>query len=166
MHQAASKQQIMKSLFILPVSLLLTLTLAAQPAGVPRNGGFGGSQTGRMYGKVVDSLSGKGIDAVSVQLVSTKFDMARRQRKDTILTGMLTPANGNFSLENIPLMGDYTIRISAIGYKTLNKKVSFLTPEMQKKLIWCSSPVIMTGKGRLLLIICGMQFKLKRGILQ
>lgn len=127
-----------KATLTLLMAVVASLSLTAQPAGMPRGaggGGFGGAQTGRLYGKVIDSASKKGIDAVSVQLVSSKFDMATRQRKDTIIAGMLTAANGNFSLENVPMMGDYRIRISAIGYQPYEKKVSFLTPEMQKKLM-------------------------------
>ena len=118
---------------------ILSSTLAlAQPMGGGRMGAgmpMGAGQTGRFYGKVLDSTTGKPLDAVSVQIVSSKFDMAKKQRKDTILSGMLTPANGDFSLENVPMMGDYRIRISAIGYVTLEQKVSFLTAEMQQKLM-------------------------------
>ena len=129
----------MKQFVSLFLTLFLSTLLFAQPGGMrPGTGGgagMGAGQTGRMYGKIIDSASGKPLDAASVQLVSSKFDMATRQRKDTILTGMLTPANGDFSLENIPVMGDYRIRISAIGFKPLERKVSFLSPETQKKLM-------------------------------
>lgn len=115
--------------------LCFTLSLLAQPAGMSR-GGFGGGmgQSGRFYGKIVDAGSGKGIPAASLQLVSTKFNPATRKMADTILTGQLTPNNGDFSLENIPVMGDYKLRISAIGYKPYDQKVSFLTKEQQEKL--------------------------------
>jgi outer membrane receptor protein involved in Fe transport len=95
---------------------------------------MGMGQNGRFYGKIVDAASGKGIDASSVQLVTAKFDPVKKQRKDTIINGMLTQPNGDFSLENVPFMGDYRIKVSAIGYKELEQKVSFLTPEMQKKI--------------------------------
>jgi outer membrane receptor protein involved in Fe transport len=115
--------------------LTLTLSLHAQPPGVGR-GGFGGGmgQTGRFYGKIVDASNGKSIPGVSVQLVSSKFNPATRKMADTILTGQLTPNNGNFSLENIPMMGDYKLKITAIGYKPYEEKVSFLTKEQSEKL--------------------------------
>lgn len=126
----------------LPFTLLLTVCISAMVMAQPPGGGrmgasmpMGAGQTGRFYGKILDSLSGKPLVAASVQLISSKFDMVKKQRKDTIITGMLTLANGDFSLENVPLMGDYRIRISAIGYETLEQKVSFLSPEVQQKLM-------------------------------
>lgn len=126
----------MKYSFFLALFLGSVLFSSAQPFGGGRGmQGFGSGQTGRFYGKIVDSLSGKPIDAASVQLVSSQFNMATRQRKDTIINGMLTKANGDFSIENVPMMGDYRLRVTAIGYKTLEKRISFLTPELQKKLM-------------------------------
>ncbi len=122
--------------FLLAISFCIsTFSVFAQPMGGMGRGMGGASQTGRFYGKVLDSTTNKPMDAVSVELIASKFDMAKRQRKDTILTGMLSQPNGDFSLENVPVMGDYRIRIMAIGYKTIEKKISFLTPEQQKKLM-------------------------------
>ncbi|HSC52908.1 MAG TPA: TonB-dependent receptor [Phnomibacter sp.] len=128
----------MKIRIFLLASLFASVLANAQTMGGGRGGMQGGAgmgQTGRFYGKVVDSASGKPIDAVSIQLMASKFDMVKKQRKDTMITGMLTPANGNFTLENIPLMGDYTLRITAIGYKQVDKKVSFFTLAQQKQLM-------------------------------
>lgn len=115
--------------------LTITLSLQAQPPGVGR-GGFGGGmgQTGRFYGKIVDAASGKSISGASIQLVTSKFNQATRKMADTVLTGQLTPNNGNFSLENVPMMGDFRLKISAIGYKPYEEKVSFLSKEQQEKL--------------------------------
>jgi len=98
-------------------------------------GGGGGMQAGRFYGKVVDTKTGKGIDATSVQLVSSKFDFVTRAKKDTVINGQLTESNGDFSLDNVPFMGDYTLKISAIGYKTVERKVSFLTADQQQRIM-------------------------------
>lgn len=124
-----------KARTVLTLALLYAHTLLAQFPGA--GGGFGGGmgQNGTFYGKVVDAANGKGIGSVSVQLVSTRFNMATRKATDTLLAGQLTPSNGNFSLENIPVMGDYKLRISAIGYKPYEEKVSFLAPEQQQKLM-------------------------------
>jgi outer membrane receptor protein involved in Fe transport len=117
------------------ISCFISVSLMAQPPGVG-GGGMGGGmgQSGRFYGKIVDAAGGKPVPAASIQLVSSKFNMAQRKMTDTILTGQLTPNNGDFSLENIPLMGDYKLVISAIGYKPYTQKVSFLTKEQQDKL--------------------------------
>lgn len=116
------------------VATLLTCQLVAQPMGGGGRPGMGMAQNGRFYGKIVDANSGKGIDASSVQLIASKFDAASKKRMDTIINGMLTQANGDFSLENVPFMGDYRLKITAIGYKIIEQKISFLTPDMQKKI--------------------------------
>src|SRR5690606_15661136 len=99
-----------------------SLTIAQQPNGM-NNRAAGVS--GRFYGKIVDSITKKPIDATSVQLYQTRMDSVTRQRKDVIVTGMLTQANGDFSLENVPVMGQYILRISGIGFKPYEKSVSF-----------------------------------------
>lgn len=125
---------------LLTILICLPVTaLFAQPTGRGMGSGrsgFGGgmAQTGRFYGKIVDAANGKGIPAASIQIISSKFNPALRKMTDTLLTGQLTPNNGDFSLESIPIMGDYKLRISAIGYKPYEQKVSFLTKEQQEKL--------------------------------
>jgi len=120
---------------------LFSLMLAGASAqmgmgGGNRGGGAGmAMQNGRFYGKVVDQKTNKPIDASSIQLITTKFDFATRSRKDSTINGQLTEANGDFSLDNVPFMGEYRLKISAIGYKTLEQKISFLTPEQQKKMM-------------------------------
>lgn len=98
-------------------------------------GGGGAMPNGRFYGKIVDSKTNKPMDAVSVQLVTTKFDRVKMTRKDTTINGQLTSSNGDFSLENVPMMGDYHLKITAIGFKSIDQKVSFLTPDQQQKVM-------------------------------
>jgi hypothetical protein len=86
----------MKKLLVFALIVLgCILTSDAQFSG-GRQGGAGMSM-GRFYGKILDSKSNKGIDAASVQLIQSKFDTVSRKRKDTIISGMLTKANGDFS---------------------------------------------------------------------
>ena len=80
---------------------------------------------GRFYGKVIESLTGKGVDAASVQLIQSKFDTVSKKRTDAIINGMLTRANGEFSLENVPLFGQFKLKITAIGFKTIEQAVKF-----------------------------------------
>lgn len=80
---------------------------------------------GRFYGRIVDAMTGKGIDAASIQLFSSVFDTLTHTKKDTIISGMLTRKSGEFSMENLPIMGRYRLSITAIGYKTLEQPVSF-----------------------------------------
>ena len=97
-------------------------------AGGGRRGGFGGGQAaniGHFYGKVVDAKTDKGMDGVSIQLVQSKFDTVTRKRKDSVIAGMITGRKGDFSLENLPIFGNYRLKITAIGYLTYEQKVAF-----------------------------------------
>jgi len=38
---------------------------------------------------------------------------------------VITENNGDFSLENLPIFGNFKLKISAIGYKAIEKQVSF-----------------------------------------
>ena len=87
--------------------------------------GQGQQMTGRMYGKIIDSIYEKPIEAASVQLIQNKMDSATKKRKDVIISGMLTKPNGEFSLENIPMFGMFKLKITAIGFKTIEKTVGF-----------------------------------------
>jgi outer membrane receptor protein involved in Fe transport len=105
--------------------LLLTLSAAAQMPGINR----GGQQiTGRFYGRVVDAAN-KGIEAASIVLVQERMDSATKQRKEQVVGGMLTKPNGDFSLENVPVMGRYKLRITGIGYKPYEQPVAFERPK-------------------------------------
>jgi len=93
--------------------------------GRPAGGGGQNMNMGHFYGKIVDSKTNKGIEAVSIQLIQNKFDTVTKQRKDVVIDGMLTTKSGNFSLENLPIMGNFKLKITAIGYKTIEQKVAF-----------------------------------------
>ncbi len=95
------------------------------PGGGARRGGGQIPAIGHFYGKIVDNKTNKGIEAASIQLIGSKLDSATRKRKDTILSGMLTRANGDFSLDNLPIIGQFRLVITAIGYKTVEQKVQF-----------------------------------------
>jgi outer membrane receptor protein involved in Fe transport len=115
----------MKYLF-LTFLWMSTLALQAQmPAGANRGAGAAQSMTGRMYGKLVDAKTGKGIDAASVQMIQSKFDTVSRTRKDVVIAGMLTSRTGEFALEGLPLYGNMKLKITAIGYKTIDQKAAF-----------------------------------------
>jgi outer membrane receptor protein involved in Fe transport len=106
------------------MGILLTFSALAQVPGMNR----GGQQiSGRFYGRVVDA-SKKGIEAASVLLVQDRLDSATKQRKEQVVGGMLTQPNGDFSIENIPVMGRYRLRITGIGYKAHEQAVAFERP--------------------------------------
>ncbi len=110
-----------------PVLLLSLVLLSLMAFSQPGGGRPGGGQmpTGRFYGKVVEAKSGKPIEYASVQLIQNKMDTATKKRKETIVSGMLTKANGEFSLENVPVMGQSKLRITVVGFKSYEQAVSF-----------------------------------------
>src|SRR5437764_10192937 len=108
----------MRKFLFTATALLVSAILFAQPPGGGNRGGMAQQLNGAVYGKVLDSITGKPIEAASVQLVQTKFDTASKKRKEVGVGGMLTRANGQFSIEGIPLMGQYKLKISAIGFKS------------------------------------------------
>ncbi|MCW3074013.1 MAG: hypothetical protein JWP69_1082 [Flaviaesturariibacter sp.] len=106
---------------------LFSLTAIAQMPGGGRPSG-GQEMTGRFYGRVVDAAN-KGIEASSVVLVTSRMDTATKQRKEVVVGGMLTAANGDFSIENVPAMAQYKLRVTGIGYQQLEQTVAFERPK-------------------------------------
>lgn len=115
----------MKNIYILISFLMIQTSLLAQipPTVAARMGGANMNQ-GHFYGKIVDANK-KGIDGVTLQIKGTKFDPATKKTSEVILGTMLTSANGDFSFENLPLMGNFKLSISCIGYKKLEKQLNF-----------------------------------------
>lgn len=108
---------------------LLSLATVAQnrPAG-SGGGRMGNVPNGRFYGRVVDAAN-KGVEAASVVLVTQRYDSVSKQRKEAVVGGQLTAANGDFSIENVPVFAQYTLRITGIGYKKFEQKVQFQRPQ-------------------------------------
>ncbi len=82
------------------------------------NGGAAGRQMpkmGKMYGKVIDDKSGKPVDEASVTLL----------QGGKLVQGGITEANGEFSLESLPMMGQFELVISALGYKDYRQTAAF-----------------------------------------
>ena len=118
----------MKKIFALALfSTMMSISFGQMPGGFQRSGQQGQMPTGRFYGKIVDAAN-KGIDAVSVVLVTTKMDTATKKPKEVIVGGMLTTNTGDFSVESVPLMGKYKLKITGIGYKPVEKPVAFEMP--------------------------------------
>jgi len=114
------------------IAILFILTALAAygaMAQMPGSGrgmmGGGNMNLGHFYGKVLESTSGKPLEAASVQLIQNKFDSISKKRKDVVVSGMLTTKKGEFSLENLPVMGAYKLKITAIGFKPIEQKVNF-----------------------------------------
>ena len=119
----------MKKLLVLFVLNLLFLGAYAQFPGGARPGGFaaGGQNMniGHFYGKLVDSKTNKAIEAVTVQLLGNKFDTVNKKMKEVTLNTAITKPNGDFSFDNLPVFGNFKLKLSAIGYKSVEKPINF-----------------------------------------
>ncbi|NML23736.1 TonB-dependent receptor [Pseudoflavitalea sp. G-6-1-2] len=74
---------------------------------------------GRLYGKVVDGKTGKGIDAASIRLYLLSG------AGDSLAGGMLTRQNGDFSIDQLNAADSFRLQITAIGYKEISQTVAF-----------------------------------------
>lgn len=109
-------------LLLIGVSFLFIDNVNAQMPG----GGRGQQMNvGHFYGKIIESATGKPLEGASVQLVQNKMDTATKKKRDFVLTVKLSDKKGEFSLENLPVMGAFRLKISAIGFKAYDEKASF-----------------------------------------
>lgn len=113
--------------FLLFASLLFNSQpiFAQMPAGRPGEGRSQNFNMGHLYGKVVDSKTGKGIDGASLQLLSNRLDSASGKAAPATVKATITDSKGNFDLDNLPVMGSSTLKFSAVGYKQIDQKISF-----------------------------------------
>ncbi|MGZ5133582.1 MAG: TonB-dependent receptor plug domain-containing protein, partial [Flavitalea sp.] len=82
---------------------------------------------GRVYGKVVDGKTNKGIEAASVQVFVSTNDSSSGKNSDSLVGGMLSRPNGDFNFDNLPLIDTFKFIISGIGFKPLQLDV-LVTP--------------------------------------
>lgn len=116
----------MRNIIFVLASLLTSYIVAAQPpGGGTRPAGSRPNMTGNFYGKLVEAKSLKPIEYASVQLLQNRLDTATKKRKDVVVGGMLTKANGEFLLENVPVFGQFKLVVSVVGFKSYEQTVSF-----------------------------------------
>ncbi len=103
------------------IALLFLLTFVVLTTSAQRPGGPGGQRPAiaRVYGRVLDATTRKGVEFATVSLIST--------RNDSVVGGALAEANGDFSMDRLP-MGPFHLRIAFLGYKTLEQDV-MITPD-------------------------------------
>jgi outer membrane receptor protein involved in Fe transport len=108
----------MKNVLLLLLSKLLTITLCAQvEENQARNRPGGGGNTGKLFGKIVDEKTNKGIEAATVQLFL--------KSNNTLAGGMLTKPNGDFDISQVSLTDTFRLEISAIGYASQEIAITF-----------------------------------------
>ena len=115
----------MKYIYILISFVLIQMSANAQiPAAAGARASGANMNQGHFYGKVVDENK-KGIEGVTLQIKGSKFDPVTKKTTEAILGTMLTAPNGDFSFDNLPVMGNFKLSISSVGYKKLVKELSF-----------------------------------------
>jgi outer membrane receptor protein involved in Fe transport len=120
----------MKQFIFFIGALFLVLSASAQvPAGMPAGKGTGQAPPaiGRIFGKIVDS-SGKGIPDASIVLLHQRMDTATKKMKEVLLRGASTQFNGDFNLEELPVMGQFTLTVSSKGFSAVSQKISLFQP--------------------------------------
>ena len=116
----------MRNFILLLFISISTITKAQVPTGA-RQGAYNKQQLnfGRFYGKIIDGSTKKPLLAASVQLIQMKYDSTTKTRISSIVAGQLTDATGDFNLENLSIVGQYTLKITAIGYQALEQTLKF-----------------------------------------
>ncbi|MDE3143501.1 MAG: carboxypeptidase regulatory-like domain-containing protein, partial [Bacteroidota bacterium] len=114
-----------KIISILFSVLTFSIANAQMPTGMMGRAGGQNMNIGHFYGKVVDSKTNKGIVGASVQLTGNKFDTVSKKLKQTILKTVITAPNGDFSLDGLSVFGNFKLQISSLGYKAIDKPISF-----------------------------------------
>lgn len=105
--------------------LLLILMLNGLIVFAQKPGGGKPANIGHLYGKIIDG-DGKGVGDASVLILISKMDTASKKSKDVLLKGMTTKSNGEFSLEELPVMGKLKLKVSAVGFKSFEQEFNNL----------------------------------------
>ena len=114
----------MKRSLICLVTIMMVITSRAQFPGAGPGKGQSVPNIGHVYGKVVDS-AGKPIVDATVLLLQSKYDSVSKKRKDILYKGVSTKTSGEFSFEELPILGSLKLKISATGYKNFEQAVVF-----------------------------------------
>jgi ferric enterobactin receptor len=131
-----------KLILLLTITTLALNQLIAQgpPAGGPPPGGpggpgpmGGGSTTGHLFGKLVDS-AGHGIARASVMILRIVKDPAGGKQRETLVKGISSQNNGDFSAEDLPVGSPLKISISAVGYSPMTQTLLLSPRESEKDL--------------------------------
>jgi ferric enterobactin receptor len=120
------KTLVMKRIFFLLAAVIFSVSSFAQFAGgMPAGAGRQAPPAiGRIYGKLVDS-TGKAIRDASVLVLQNRMDTVTKKMKEVFLKGVTTQANGDFNVEDLPILGQLKINISATGYQPVSQPVAF-----------------------------------------
>ena len=107
--------------------LFYSTTVAQKPSGSGNGSNSRQMNVGHFYGKLIDEETGKPVEGASVQILKSKWDSVTKIKKDHIVSLIVSNRKGEFSFENLSIMGRYTLKVTALGYKIAEKKLSFET---------------------------------------
>src|SRR5690348_12629219 len=100
-----------KIVLLIAIVLGVTNVFSQPPGGMPPAGMRpSGNASAHLFGKLTDS-DGKGIGEATVLLMENKMDTTTKKMKQLLFKSIITQANGDFSFEEVPLKGRYTIKI-------------------------------------------------------
>ncbi|MBX3252573.1 MAG: TonB-dependent receptor [Chitinophagaceae bacterium] len=117
----------MKHFSFFLITALFAIQAVAQPPGKTP------PSIGHVYGKAVDA-SGKGIADASVLILENKINPETKKAKETLLKGVSTRNNGEFSLEELPVVSKLKLKISAVGYTSFEQEIAALGGNFDKDL--------------------------------
>ncbi len=106
------------------LALLAIISIQVAKAQMPGAVKQAPPSIGRIYGKLVDS-TGKAIEGASVVVLQNKYDSTSKKRKDVLLKGTISAANGDFNIEALPIMAPLKLTVSATGFEAYTQTVSF-----------------------------------------
>src|SRR6266496_2638811 len=106
----------MKHVLLLLLSTIFMFTVWAQSENTARNKPAAGGN-GKLFGKIVDAKTNKGIEAASVQLF--------QKSSGKMAGGMLTKPNGDFDISNLSGTDSFRLLITAIGYANQEINIAF-----------------------------------------
>ena len=105
--------------------LLLLLGTITFMASAQRPGGGGARPVVRVYGRVIDASTKKGVEFATVNLLAAA--------KDSTVSGALAEENGDFAMDAVPA-GAYRLRVASLGYTTLEKQVTVVAGNAEQDL--------------------------------
>jgi outer membrane receptor protein involved in Fe transport len=111
-------------LFIIASSATL-LAQYPQGGGIGKRPSGGNMNMGHFYGKVVDANTNKPLESATIQLAHSQFDTATKQKKEVVVAALLTDKKGEFSIDKLPIFGNYQITVSSIGHEAYNQPIAF-----------------------------------------
>lgn len=102
-------------------------------------------------GRILDSATGKGIDAASIQFYFLDTLANNKNISKIVLGGQLTKSNGRFDVDSISITSSLFFKITAIGYQS--KELKIKPSQLQKSTTSSLDGVIRIELGDIKLLV-------------